>query len=106
MRRELVVQLVLTALALLLLLFVLFAGSGSYTEELPPGVSGPIPTLAAPDARPARVREETVYGAQRPARPARAETAYPAAAPTAVPPAAAQTQPPPAGRQSNRPRQR
>lgn len=109
MRRELVVQLVLTALALLLLLFVIFAGSGSYVEELPEGIAGPIPTLTAPDARPARVRGETSYDAPRGARPARSETAYPAAAPAAAPaatPAAARTQPPPARQQSNPPRQR
>jgi hypothetical protein len=109
MRRELVVQLVLTALALLLLMIIIFAGNSSYVEELPPGISGPIPTLTAPDARPARVRGETSYDAPRGARPAGPETAYTAAAPVAAPaatPAAARTQPPPARQQSNPPRQR
>lgn len=75
MRREIVVQLLLTALALLLLLFVIFFHQPTYVEEFPEGVSA----NAAANAGQVRsdnltppVDSETLYGP----RPAGSETPY------------------------------
>ncbi len=84
MRREIAVQLVLTALALLLLLFVILFHQPTYVEEFPGGVSAP----AAVDRKGGEEKgvepsvAETVYRAPSPTP---AETAYrPVARPRAA----------------------
>lgn len=71
MRREIVVQLVLTAIALILLLLVIFHPP-TYVEQSPGGTTGPTAdqtaTIPATSPTPAPSATETVYSRPAPRR--------------------------------------
>ena len=85
MRREILIQAVLTGVALILLLLVVLSGGGTYVEELPAGIKAPIPTMASPlsiGESPAPAGNETSYSRPaRPVRPSASETSYRAGSP-------------------------
>jgi len=75
MRREIAVQLVLTAIALILLLFVILFHQPTYVEEFPAGVSAPVAVDKKGSEEKGVVpgEAETVYRAPSPTP---AETTY------------------------------
>ncbi len=78
MRREILVQLFLTIIALLLLLFtLLYREGGVYVEQYPEGLSSPVVAVEPPDGRATERASRARGGAGAPeSAPGAVETTY------------------------------